>query len=170
MKTLKSLFLLIFVISVSFISCNKDDNEDDKNTDQVETDLSDPIKFNGKQYAISLHRYCWLEAKEFAEEKGGYLVVINDEAENNFIKDNYRADLGGAMDILWLGASDIDEEGVFRWVNGEPFSYTNWCPGEPNNSTEDGIVFQNCLHMYADGTWDDIVEQTECYAIVEFDQ
>src|SRR5262249_15993631 len=34
----------------------------------------------------------------------------------------------------WLGATDEAEEGVWRWVTGEPFDYNRWHGGEPNNS------------------------------------
>ena len=41
--------------------------------------------------------------------------------------------LGNALDHeglcanqLWIGAVDINESGSFQWLDGQPFTYTNW--------------------------------------------
>ncbi len=50
------------------------------------------------------------------------------------------------MDIaLWIGASDITNEGYFKWDNGgRPVSpgYTNWGPNQPANDGGD----EDCVH------------------------
>ena len=30
----------------------------------------------------------------------------------------------------WIGASDREVEGQWRWASGAPMVYTNWYPGE----------------------------------------
>jgi hypothetical protein len=51
----------------------------------------------------------------------------------------------------WLGASDEAQEGVWVWVTGEPFTYTNWDFGEPNDAGG-----EDCA-VYAEfGTWNDV--------------
>lgn len=41
----------------------------------------------------------------------------------------------GLPDWAWVGASDLGETGLYRWLNGDyadpgvPF----WCPGQPNH-------------------------------------
>ena len=43
-----------------------------------------------------------------------------------------------------MGANDIDEEGSFKWSNGEAVQQIPWHSGEPNGGTN-----SNCLVMYA---------------------
>ena len=47
--------------------------------------------------------------------------------------------------------SDVDVEGDFVWVSGEPLTYTNWSPGEPDNNS--GL--QDCAQMSTTGLWSD---------------
>ena len=40
--------------------------------------------------------------------------------------------------FLWLGLADTEDEGVFRWLNGAPLTYSVWGGGdtwEPNGRT-----------------------------------
>ena len=54
---------------------------------------------------------------------------------------------------IYLGADDIEEEGKFVWVStGQPLSYVNWSPSEPNN----GGRFagnEDCVSLESYGGW-----------------
>lgn len=102
----------------------------------------------------------------------GHLVTITNEAEQQWIGNN----LGWAY--LWIGmyqdlaASDYSEPGGgWRWVTGEPITYTNWGDGEPNNAATGG---ENFASTYAGGEWNDNIQnwnytpRNEGY-IVEFE-
>ena len=53
---------------------------------------------------------------------------------------------------LWFGLYDFGKTGDWKWVTGEPFSYSRWADGEPNRSGDAGI-----MGFPADGNlrWDD---------------
>ena len=54
--------------------------------------------------------------------------------------------------ILWLGASDEEEEDVWRWTDGGVMSYTKWGEGEPNFG-----ILENCLVLKVDDNyWNNI--------------
>jgi hypothetical protein len=38
-----------------------------------------------------------------------------------------------ALTPYWIGLTDHDVDGDYRWVNGDTFDYQNWNPQEPNN-------------------------------------
>jgi Lectin C-type domain len=58
----------------------------------------------------------------------GHLVSITSFAENTTVNDLRN---GGDM-RGWIGLTDQAVEGTFQWVTGEPVTFTNWAPGEPN--------------------------------------
>jgi hypothetical protein len=77
----------------------------------------------------------WNQARAAAESRGGYLAVITSSAENQWIVDN----LGGAATLdHWLGG--YNDQGTWKWVTGETWSYANWWPGEPKGFS--GYILQ----------------------------
>lgn len=63
-----------------------------------------------------------------------YLVAINTPEEQAFV-----GSVAAGL-VCWIGAYQDrsapdywEPGGGWRWVSGEPWSYTNWLPGEPNN-------------------------------------
>ena len=114
---------------------------------------------NGHYYEfIDHYDITWTDAKTAAENstyKGipGHLVTITSESENDFISelvpDNYY--------LIWMGLSDEDTEGQYKWVTGEPFVYSNWDVSQPDNhnGNEDYVQFR----VYSD-KWNDTTNYT----------
>lgn len=88
---------------------------------------------NGHSYYVSnSSNYRWTQAQSAAIGAGGYLVSINDAAENAFVKSIIPNNCPGGE--VWIGYNDVATEGTFDWTNGDSTTYTNWKPGEPNNN------------------------------------
>jgi hypothetical protein len=96
----------------------------------------------------------WFEAKAFCEANGGHLATVTSPGENDLV---YRLCSGAAPQWCWLGATDKDSEGAWKWVNGERWGYTNWAAGEPNNcaALEHFLMYFNPPDGRA-GTWNDL--------------
>lgn len=106
----------------------------------------------------------------------GHLVTIGSAAENAFLVAHFPEALKSGC---WLGgfqdhnAPDYREpDGGWRWVTGEPWSYTNWNHGlyqEPN----DGLGgHEDFLGFTGDGRWNDLADvRSDCMQgyIVEFE-
>jgi len=90
----------------------------------------------------------WADAEAYAVSLGGHLVTINDPAEDAWLVSTFGTQ-------YWIGLNDIAVEGVWVWSSGEPVTYTNWFPGEPNNSdgTEDAAKIENRPPFIA---WNDL--------------
>jgi len=96
--------------------------------------------------------------------RGATLAVIGTEEEDNFVAAS--AD-GVANDDSWLGATR-DDSYVWRWTDGTVFwrggpdgspegdAFTNWLPGEPNDSSTVTTDPERCLALkYNQSTWND---------------
>ncbi|XP_041948014.1 C-type lectin domain family 4 member E-like [Alosa sapidissima] len=98
-------------------------------------------KHSSSCYFISAVEKTWNESRQYCREKDGDLVIINSKEEQEFLNDNMKE----GMKEIWIGLSDTDTEGVWRWVDGTPLtgSCRMWRMGEPNDSdgNEDCAVF-----------------------------
>jgi hypothetical protein len=68
-------------------------------------------------YMLGDNVFAWQDARSFCQAWGGDLVEIDSLEEN--------VALAQAMDeSAWIGATDQDEEGIFRWAGGAPLIKT----------------------------------------------
>ena len=99
----------------------------------------------GSHYYCSLTGANWTSAQQNCINNGGHLAVINSAAENTYLANSI------PLSSAWIGCSDLEQEGTFRWVNGDPLTYTNWYAGQPNNYNG----AQHSVELLKDGTWND---------------
>ncbi len=103
----------------------------------------------------------WDRAEVLAEMAGGYLVTITSAQENAFVFSLIQDSVywSGARGP-WIGGRQLADQPPregWQWVTGEPFTYTNWSPGEPNDSggvDETRLEFSSGTAAVAD-TWSD---------------
>jgi hypothetical protein len=94
-------------------------------------------------------------ARESFQGRQGHLATITSQTEEEFLQRHF----GNRRD-LWIGASDSEEEGAWKWVTGPeagqnfykfrqdsaghvdrtavPGAYANWYDEEPNNMIDHG--------------------------------
>jgi hypothetical protein len=113
--------------------------------------------FNGHQYQVFEDAKTWTDAKAQCEKLGGYLVTINNQAEQAFIESLISK---GKKNFYWIGGY-CNADRVFRWVTGEPMTYNNWVRGEPNNhqGRQDKIAIYRLRNPSTNSSpyqWDDI--------------
>jgi hypothetical protein len=153
--------------------------------------------YQGHVYKFYSDRLTWSAAKDFAEDLGGYLVIVNNSSENNFIKTNVTglsfsgsASDGGGAKYVWLGGSDSNVEGQWKWVDGTSVPRNNstnkyWGDGAGHGaggSEPDNFQNQDCLAIGLEGwptfnsgfygskgQWNDIDCSNRLGFIVEFD-
>jgi len=121
----------------------------------------------------------WPDQQANAEARGGYLVTITSEAENRFISTVLGVGALGGCTCVWLGGyqnltspSYSEPGGGWEWVTGEPWAYTRWSGGEPNNAG--GGTTENYLTTWfspdtTNVTWNDHYPNGSGRYIVEWD-
>lgn len=87
--------------------------------------------YNGNVYMVIEDEMTWSEASKRCEAAGGHLATVTSAKENDFVQTLCS---NGKYNRYILGASDIINDGIWSWVNGESFVYNNWLVGEPNNA------------------------------------
>ncbi|MCO4747669.1 MAG: C-type lectin domain-containing protein [Proteobacteria bacterium] len=117
----------------------------------VEPPCPNVADLDGHSYSMCSFRGSAYEAADTCEAAGMHLVKVDSYEENAWLRDWIRAD--GSGQAFWLGISDAEVEGDWRWHDQSTPQFTAWSPGEPNNAgNEDCAAFRSI----ADGTWNDI--------------
>jgi hypothetical protein len=94
---------------------------------------------NDHWYAVYARRKFEMDAIVIASKlwkngMQGHLATITSAAENEFVRDHVVSDIfqpESSGNQFFLGARDMN--GGWTWITNEPFAYSNWELGEPNN-------------------------------------
>ncbi len=152
-------------IFFSLTGCNAEPQKPEKPLlesakDEKPLHPEDAVEFNGHWYKIFRDEdklLSWKKKKALCEEAGGYLACIESEAEQKFL-----AKLADEL-YLSLGATDEEEEGVWKWINGAEFEYTAWMSGQPNNYGGE----EHYLATYDEGLWVDVANEGDAFWMPE---
>jgi hypothetical protein len=135
-------------------SFNKSSNSESVNADNYIP--TDSVIAHGSKYEFYDYNVTWLQAKAICEKKGGHLATVTSESENKSII-NFAKKF---TDYYWLGATDRQKEGTWKWVTGEKFDYSNWGEGQPDNANN----IEHYLESNGDN-WNDIRNNGEMHAL-----
>jgi Ca2+-binding RTX toxin-like protein len=145
------------------------------------------LNFGGHTYLVVTKALNWFSAEANAEAKGGHLVKIDSARENsavfNFLtkesaswSKHYIAPDGGGAEYVWIGASDFDEEGQWRWSDGSSLKYSKWGRAEPDNyEDQDGAAIgleawpKSKGNLGQAGQWNDVDVTNGLFSLIEYD-
>ncbi|XP_049901305.1 CD209 antigen-like protein C [Epinephelus moara] len=85
--------------------------------------------FRGSFYNISSTEKTWADSRDDCRRKGADLVIINSKEEQEFTRQFQK--------YMWIGLTDSETEGVWKWVDGTPVTKSYWGSGEPNNKEDE---------------------------------
>lgn len=98
----------------------------------------------------------WNTASAQATAVGATLLTICDQAENDAVL--LAATTAGVIGGLWIGYTDAATENSWVWLDGSPCTFTNWNPGEPNNTSDvcSSIGEDVAIMQMNNGKWNDV--------------
>ena len=168
MKNLSLALAIVMILSVLTIGVGAADVAYDEIIAQAE-------EYGDSLYLFINEECYWEEAVQRCEELGGHLVTITSAGEEEFCYQLWKpSDTYGC----WLGASDAETEGTWKWITGEEWDYTNWGSSydygdEPtdyaDNGGEDYLNYWN-HDFYNGGTWNDFPDWQTATFICEWDK
>jgi hypothetical protein len=71
-------------------------------------------------------------ASAAASSSGGHLVTITSSSEQSFIE-SLLSGASAPTGSYWMGLTRVGTSDTFAWDTGEPFAFTHFADGEPNN-------------------------------------
>ena len=165
----KSLVLVsIFLISLSapLLSTNVE-AEDVSDIEVLHTAVN---PYNNNTYHL-LSEASWSESAQVALGLDGFLVTVDDQQENQWLMETF-ASFDNLSRHLWIGLSDYNSEGDYRWHDGTPFLYRNWGAEQPSANGEEDYVHIASTNMgnIMPGYWNDLENDPQyfpVYGVVE---
>lgn len=118
--------------------------------------------YAGHSYEVVMEMQIWPDAAACAIERGGYLVEISSQAEQDAVYDGITSGAGvsptytsiangGGIAYVWIGATDNETEGTWLWDGDNDASGTNFWTGEGANGTGTGAAVGGAF-IYWGGT------------------
>ncbi|MCJ8748957.1 hypothetical protein PDJAM_G00170740 [Pangasius djambal] len=82
-------------------------------------------RFLSSCYRVSSSLKSWVESRQDCNTTGADLVIINSREEQEFVS--------GLGKDLWIGLTDIEQEGQWKWVDNTFLESGYWMNNEPNS-------------------------------------
>ncbi|KAF1382914.1 hypothetical protein PFLUV_G00148770 [Perca fluviatilis] len=99
--------------------------------------------FSSSCYLLSSQPRSWKDSRKDCRERGADLVVIDSSHKQTFISGIINRD-------TWIGLTDRDEEGTWKWVDGTPLTLKRWETAQPDNgSGNPRWGDEDCAHVRA---------------------
>lgn len=117
---------------------------------------------NGHYYDYITTGMTWTQARSDAAMRSylgmqGYVASITSESESNFVNSAFiSGKMAGTHAGPWVGAwqrsGNANAFDGWRWTTGEPFGFSAWAAGEPNDWK---AVDENAIHYMRELGWND---------------
>ncbi|XP_061162237.1 perlucin-like protein [Saccostrea echinata] len=108
-------------------------------------------RFGDSEYWLGRQKVKWMTASEECEKLGAKLVEIESSSQNNFVRSLAKK----LTASVWLGATDREVEGRWRWAHeNTPLTFSDWdvSHNQPNNYNNQDCL---CLFVPYGRTWCD---------------
>lgn len=127
---------------------------------------------------IKIHRRCYLvdpvrkryhAASEDCSNLGGVLATPTSSSENDQLRDYIQQSISPGEQV-WLGVSDMQNEGAWVDHTGTNVTYKNWDKSNSGSPQPDGGQSQNCVVLSgaSNGKWLDENCKEEKASVCQF--
>ncbi|XP_056591956.1 asialoglycoprotein receptor 1-like isoform X1 [Triplophysa dalaica] len=101
------------------------------------------IYYRSSFYFISSEKKSWTESRSYCTQRGADLIIINNKDEQEFVCKM------SDEEIVWIGLSDSDVEGRWKWVDGSTLTSGFWGENEPGGQRRENCAVKH-FSLWAD--------------------
>ncbi|XP_074486699.1 CD209 antigen-like protein C isoform X1 [Sebastes fasciatus] len=115
------------------------------------------VYFKHSCYYFSQYVKSWQKSRDFCQQRGADLMIINSKEEQDF-GSQYKRN-------TWIGLTDSETERIWKWVDGTALGTSYWYLGEPNNNND-----EDCAEIWdyeKEKNWNDVPCKKQSYWICE---
>nr|XP_046265273.1 CD209 antigen-like isoform X2 [Scatophagus argus] len=101
--------------------------------------------FRGSFYRAFPSKKTWQQSRDDCLQRGADLMIINSKEEQDFAN-KFKT-------YMWIGLTDLENEGTWKWVDGTRMTNNYWSSGEPNGKRQ-----ENCGNIKSfndENSWND---------------
>lgn len=127
--------------------------------------------FSGHRYQFVPGNISWTGAKAKAEALGGHLATVTSKEEDDFVRATFGDRIPKMEEGFWLGAHEEKRGAGWRWVTGEPFTFTAWGGAMPSMRSDmdqtapTALFFQRHGHS-PKGAWTNYAYASPKHAVI----
>ncbi|KAM3624081.1 uncharacterized protein V6R79_018699 [Siganus canaliculatus] len=117
-----------------------------KERDDLQTKLQEWMCIRDSFYHVSSTAKTWQQSREECQRHGADLIVINSKEEQIFANRFKKQ--------VWIGLTDSETEGTWKWVDGTALKTSYWGSNEPNGGKR-----ENCGEIKtfdSENSWNDL--------------
>ncbi|XP_054750997.2 macrophage mannose receptor 1-like [Lytechinus pictus] len=116
------------------------------------------VKYMSTCYLMVMdQKLSWADARDSCLAQQGKLATLNDRYDQAFLSSKlgeYATEFTGSDDF-WIGLSDTDVPGTYKWVDGSYPTFSAWGPGQPDDSFGKCVAMIGGYNQYSAGLWMD---------------
>uniref|UniRef100_A0AAQ4P2H8 C-type lectin domain containing 1 n=1 Tax=Gasterosteus aculeatus aculeatus TaxID=481459 RepID=A0AAQ4P2H8_GASAC len=109
-------------------------------------------------YYFSNDKLDWLKSRDSCADMGGHLTILHTMEQHDALVEEVKKSDGFDYHF-WIGLSDLDSEGDWRWVDNTTLQHKYWdqLSSEPNNHQSGGEHGEDCATLDSHAkTWFDV--------------
>jgi hypothetical protein len=159
LKPAMRLFLFTFSIAVAILAGSA------QAQDWVQWDRTNGGNGHWYKAVINTNGLGWSQLDQLARSEGGHLATIGSEAENQFVfslinSPEFFSGYGGNGSGPAIGGYHPDGQSSidtgWAWETGEPWTYSNWAPGQPDDPNETRAHYWSGTQGVPAPTWNNL--------------
>ena len=113
-------------------------------------------------------RKSWREAEKFCNDEGGHLASVTNMEIHNYIWSKEKVDPDDYRTFFWIGGSDRDKEGRWKWTDGSEWKFTKWATGPTRQPDNYGFFGEGCVQIYHEWYAKDGWNDADCGKVLQF--